>query len=250
MMVEYNHEQNLHTLEGPRKALPLIFADGRPESVLDVGCGQGTWVRAALDYGISDVYGLDGVDIPASKLLFEPARFRRCDLTAQVDLGRKFGLVLCLEVAEHLDEAFAPMLVQTLIKHADRVLFSAACPQQIGQHHVNCQWPDYWQKIFNGHGFACCDDVRWKIWGESLIEPWYRQNMFVARRNPDLAGKEQRIQPVLHPDILRYLESTALARALAANEARIVRGGQPVTWYLTVPFKAILSKLQRHAKWS
>jgi hypothetical protein len=54
----------------------------------------------------------------------------------------------------------------------------------------------------------------------------------------------------LHPDILRYLESTALARALAANEARIVRGGQPVTWYLTVPFKAILSKLQRHAKWS
>ena len=55
MMVEYNHEQNLHTLEGPRKALPLIFADGRPESVLDVGCGQGTWVRAALDYGISDV---------------------------------------------------------------------------------------------------------------------------------------------------------------------------------------------------
>src|SRR5437764_15267703 len=63
-IVNYNHIQNRHSVAGAQVALGLLFSQqGRPESLLDVGCGQGTWLRAALDLGIKDVCGLDGVPI-------------------------------------------------------------------------------------------------------------------------------------------------------------------------------------------
>ena len=93
-------------------------------------------------------------------------------------------------------------LVTSIVDHADTVLFSAACPDQFGQHPVNCQWPKYWQDLFNGHGFACDESIRWSIWIDSRIEPWYRQNIFFARYNPENAGREKRISPVIHPDMI------------------------------------------------
>jgi len=201
MTIDYDHQRNLHTLQGPRLALPIIFPSEFPRSVLDVGCGTGTWLRAAIDLGAGEILGIDGVPIAPEDLLFDARFFNNRDLTTYFDLGRKFDVALCLEVAEHLDEQFAPTLIATLTRHSDYVVFSAACPNQPGQHHVNCQWPSFWQGLFNEHGFACYDDLRWKIWDNEKIEPWYRQNLFTAKRIPDLAGREARIRSVIHPEI-------------------------------------------------
>jgi len=62
------------------------------------------------------------------------------------------------------------MLVTSLRAHADTVIFSAACPGQEGQGHINCQWPSYWQALFNRNGFECVDDIRPVIWGNTDIE--------------------------------------------------------------------------------
>ena len=204
MSIDYDHSANLHSLDGPRAALPKLFPVGLPESILDVGCGTGTWLRAAIDSGISDVIGIDGVEIPRDRLLFSSDKFYRRDLGAPVDLGRPFAVTICLEVAEHLDPDSGRILIHTLARHSDVILFSAACPGQSGQHHVNCQWPKYWQALFNSEGYACDDSPRWTIWDEPLIEPWYRQNIFMACRNPN-AGKELRIKSIIHPDMLRIL---------------------------------------------
>jgi 2-polyprenyl-3-methyl-5-hydroxy-6-metoxy-1,4-benzoquinol methylase len=144
MRVDYEHSQNKHTLEGPQTALPLILAEAKPRSLLDVGCGTGTWLKAALDFGIQDVFGVDGAEITKDKFLVPERLFRQQDLTVPWSLGRRFDVVLCLEVGEHLDEACAATLVDSLVGHSNWVLFSAACPGQPGQHHVNCQWPIYW----------------------------------------------------------------------------------------------------------
>jgi SAM-dependent methyltransferase len=200
-MIEYDHAKNLHTLAGPQAALPFIFAEAKPHSLLDVGCGTGTWLKASLDYGIKEVFGVDGVAIPPERLRIPLQNFAQADLTRPLDLKRTFDYVLCLEVVEHLDPQFAKTLIASLVRHAKRIVFAAACPGQPGQHHVNCQWPAFWQELFNAEGFSCEDSVRWQIWSNDRIEPWYRQNIFTARMDSRTAGREQRLRPVVHPEM-------------------------------------------------
>ena len=245
MSIEYDHSANHHTLAGPRAVIPVLFEERKPRSLLDVGCGTGTWLNAARAFGIIDVFGVDGVDIPADQLLIPPDLFRQQDLTVPWSLGRSFDAVLCLEVAEHLDEAYGPPLIKTLAAHADTIFFSAACPGQPGQHHVNCQWPVYWQQLFNDEGYICDDSVRWRMWSVAAIEPWYRQNLFLAQRAPERAGREPRIHAVLHPEIVSSGDGTFTSQTRQRLLRQIEAGSQEVIWYLRTPIKACWKKLER-----
>jgi len=240
-MISYDHSKNLHTQEGPRVAIPILFGDKVPFSLLDVGCGRGTWIKAAKESGVKECFGVDGVDITTDDLLFRKENFLHQDLTKPWDLKRRFDLVLCLEVAEHLDKGFAPILIDALTKHSDRIVFSAACPGQPGQHHVNCQWPEYWQRLFNDFGFVCQDEIRWKIWANSQIEPWYRQNLFVAVKNPLLAGREARLASVVHPDMI----PSFLDAAFGSHVKTIENGVMPAEWYIRTSTSSFWSKLKR-----
>ena len=244
MVIDYDHSKNIHTLSGPRSALRQLLSTEMPKSMLDVGCGTGTWLRVALDLGVTDVFGIDGVDVPSQTLLVNPMCFQRRDLTAPVDLGRKFDVVLCLEVAEHLDAEFGPVLIEALTRHSNRVLFSAACPGQPGQHHVNCQWPQYWQELFNQQGFVCDDSLRWQIWSERAVEPWYRQNLFSAFKDKSKAGKEARILSVIHPEMNGWMFPEV--ERFAAHVRHIENGYMPVKWYFEVPVIGLASKIKRH----
>lgn len=208
--VDYDYDLNrgLHTVRGAAEALRSFFPDHFPRSVLDVGCGMGTWLRACLDRGVTDLIGIEVSEIRNELLVVPKQIIQRADLRLPTDLGRKFELVICLETAEHLEPEKAETLFDTLTKHGDHILFSAAAPGQGGPNHVNCQWPDYWQAMFNARGYVCSDDCRWRIWQNAWIEPWYRQNMMTVTRDPARAGAEPRIEPVIHPDLLpSYFDS-------------------------------------------
>ena len=189
MTIDYDHSRGRHTREGAFAALSAVFRTMPPASLLDVGCGTGTWLRAATELGVRFVVGVDGIAVPEDTLHLVEQHIKILDLSRPFDLGRQFEMALCLEVAEHLPEASAHGLISSITRHADVVLFSAACPGQPGQHHVNCRWPEYWQAHFNSLGYACHDTVRWKIWHDENIEPWYRQNMFLAEKSPSTAGQ-------------------------------------------------------------
>jgi SAM-dependent methyltransferase len=243
--INYDHTQNVHTLEGPRAALPQILAIEKPTSILDVGCGIGTWLKVVLEYGISDVLGVDGVNIPESQLLI-PKNFFVChDLTKPLDLGRRFDLVLCLEVAEHLSESDGRNLIQSLTMHSDRIVFSAACPGQAGQGHVNCQWPGYWQQLFNDRGYVCDAELRRLLWDEQRLEVWYRQNIFLAKKDKAYASREPRIRPLIHPEIIPYFQQQSATDAFEEHVYQIEKGRMSVGWYLTVPMQGLFSKFVR-----
>lgn len=245
MSIDYEHARNRHTVEGPSIAFPhlISFLPEQAKSFVDVGCGTGTWLKAALENGFDDAVGIDGIALPPEKLAVPPAIVLQRDLTQPLRLGRRFDVANCLEVAEHLDQASAGTLIESLVGLADTVIFSAACPDQPGQHHVNCQWPAYWQQLFNAHGFACDDAVRWAIWDITTIEPWYRQNMFIAKRDPHAAGRERRIPSVRHP------EMAFLSPAIwEAHARRIADGSMPIVWYLSLPFTAMMGKLSRRLR--
>jgi len=240
--VEYDHARNrdAHTVTGARTAIRAVFGDQLPQSLLDVGCGWGTWLRAAIDLGVADVLGVDGGAIFREDFLCSYELFHSQDLCQPWDLRRRFDVALCLEVAEHLPSDVAPVLIEAITKHSDVIVFSAAAPGQPGQHHVNCQWPEYWQRIFNEYGYACDDSVRWLIWNNREIEPWYRQNIFVATRSIDLASREERIRPVLHPDML----GEAFLSERAKYKSELESGILPVSWYLSLPHRAVSAKLK------
>jgi SAM-dependent methyltransferase len=243
--IDYDHAANRHALVSPRIVVPFLFDGRRRRSLLDVGCGIGTWLRAAREYGIEDLCGVDGADIPATALQIPAELVRQVDLTTPWSLNRRFDVVLCLEVAEHLDEPAGRLLVETLTSHTDEIVSSAACPGQPGQHHINCQWPDYWQTQFNARGFVCSDAIRWRIWTESDVDVWYRQNMFVATRDTTRAGQETRLEAVVHPDFLEHLVYARASRAVVENLQSLQDGVLPVGWYAASVYKALAAKVRR-----
>src|SRR3712207_9571336 len=60
-----------------REAFGLL---GTPGTVVDVGCGVGTWLRAATELGAGSVLGLDGDWVPRDRLEIPEDRFVACDL--------------------------------------------------------------------------------------------------------------------------------------------------------------------------
>lgn len=239
--IRYDHAAHPATVTGAKAVLSMAFHLRVPESLLDIGCGTATWMRAAVDLGVRDVFGIDGIEVEPELLHVDRARIDRFDLSKPFDLGRRFEIALCLEVAEHLPENSSNDLIRSLAGHSNSILFSAACPDQPGQYHINCQWPSYWQGKFNRVGFVCDDSIRWRIWSDARIEPWYRQNIFWARRDPENAGREPRLKSSIHPDL--YHDMLDVARLNFANE--IASGIMPVTWYLTIPPVAAAAKLRR-----
>lgn len=246
MKIDYDHHANMHSTTGPCAVVEYLIASLEPKSVLDVGCGEGMWLYNFASRGVADVVGIDGVEVPRERLLFDPSKFRQMDLTQPFDLGRKFDLAVCLEVAEHLPAAAEAVLIESITRHADVILFSAACPDQPGQHHINCRWPAHWQQHFNRAGFSCDGELRLRFWDDETIEPWYRQNLFLAKRVSTRPIAEAPIPSLIHPQILatgmklQFLEEGAQLGIGSAAEGHL-----PIKWYLTTPLLGLLKKLRR-----
>src|SRR6266542_308161 len=136
------------SLTSAHHIVPIVLDLVRPKSVVDVGCGLGTWLAVFAKHGVEDILGIDGGYVPTEALHIPPSRFRSCALTEALLIDRAFDLVVSLEVAEHLPRESAETFVESLATLGPAVLFSAAIPFQGGTGHVNEQWPEYWVKLF------------------------------------------------------------------------------------------------------
>lgn len=205
MEIKYFHEEEIHNTSSAGLILPIVLGLINPKSILDIGCGIGTWLSVAKKLGIKDLIGVDGeyVDPKLLGKYLNNEEFLSYDLTQTLDLKRKFDLCLCLEVAEHLPESSSDTLVKTLIKHSDSILFSAAIPGQGGQNHVNEQWPNYWSEKFLKHGYVFLDIIRPLIWNNSNVDFWYKQNIFlVVKDSHELASNfPSSSLSLVHPEL-------------------------------------------------
>ena len=167
--------------------VPLILEWIQPRSVVDVGCGDGTWLSVFQASGIDDILGLDGSYVLSETLQIPKECFVSKDLSQSVSLNRTFDLAVSLEVAEHLPAESAPGFVESLTNLSDVVLFSAAIPHQGGTHHVNEQWPNYWIDLFESRGYIPVDSLRPRLWNDAAVQPWYAQNSFIFVRGDRLS---------------------------------------------------------------
>jgi SAM-dependent methyltransferase len=161
----------------------------RPASVFDIGCGNGAYLRLLERFGAGTVFGIDALPLEATVL--GAGQYATVDVSAPFDLGRRFDLVICVEVAEHLDPAREAVLIETIARHADRaIVFSAAEPGQPGHGHINCRPLAYWLDLWRARGWLPDAAESMAMRGLASLS-WFRRNLVVLHRAetiPDRCG--------------------------------------------------------------
>jgi len=124
----------------------------RPKRLADLGAGCGVYGQRFAEHGV-EVVSIDGVLPPAESSY--PVSIQIRDLTVPFEnVWGSFDLALCLEVAEHIPEALADAFLDNILRFSDRLVLSAAQPNQCGHHHVNERPKRYWVSKLAAKGFS------------------------------------------------------------------------------------------------
>ena len=179
----YQH-QFAESYDSAKKYVEILWPLYKPASVIDIGCGRGPWLKAFKDNGVAKLCGIDGDWNSQKKMADDALIFRSGDLNKPFVhiFDQKFDLAVSVEVAEHLKPQSAAMVVESLTKLSDVVLFGAAFTKQGGTNHLNEQLPTYWADIFSRFGYVPFDLFRPILWGDEIARFWYQQNAFLYVR--------------------------------------------------------------------
>jgi hypothetical protein len=178
------------SLLSARLYLKYLWQFVQPDSVLDVGCGRGAWLKACHELGSRTLLGYDGDWNSQSEMLDDNVQFHSIDLNEPFAPPHMVDLAISLEVAEHLKPSTAPQFVKCLTDASDVVLFSAAYVKQGGTNHINEQHHSYWARLFAEQDFAPFDLFRPVFWGNKDVCFWYRQNTFLYCRRSSKASDQ------------------------------------------------------------
>jgi hypothetical protein len=109
----------------------------RPNSVLDIGCGPGGYLKFFETLGAQRTVGVDGFEIGSP-----------------LQLDESFSLLICTEVIDHLAAALEDVVLDNIVAHArERIIFSGADVGQPGLGKVNCRPITYWLERFWARGW-------------------------------------------------------------------------------------------------
>ena len=195
-----------------------IVSDIASGSVLDAGCAIGLLVEALRNRGV-DAWG---IDISAYAIGQVPVPLKPyCAVHSVTEpLGRRFDLVVCIEVLEHLPRAQSELALANLCRHADDILFSSSPEDYKEATHFNVQPPEYWAEHFAKQGFY--RDVDFDA---GFITPWAAR--FRKRHEPShrLAKDYERKFWLLQNENAQLRQQAGLIRANLeqAEQARVER---------------------------
>ncbi len=161
----------------------IIIKNLNPQSIIDIGCGCGIYLRAFKDLGIVDVIGYDGSKNALKKSLLNNG-IKLHDVRKPLKLKRRYDLCLCIEVAEHIQKKYSGLLIDNLTNLSDIILFTAATPGQGGINHINEQHPNFWINLFKEKGFEYCEQLSKKIRNEmssKQVISWICKNLMIFK---------------------------------------------------------------------
>ncbi|MDE2446180.1 MAG: methyltransferase domain-containing protein, partial [Alphaproteobacteria bacterium] len=157
----------------------------QPQSILDLGCGNGVYPLLYRHLGVSDFLGVDGFELEATVL--DNVHYKKVDLHEPFSAGRQFDLVVCLEVVEHLKPAATGTIFKTIADHVTsngNILFSMAEPGQPGNGHVNCR--DIAEVLAAWKKLGWEPDVPRSLGLRAISSlQWFRRNLLLLRKSGD-----------------------------------------------------------------
>jgi hypothetical protein len=128
----------------------------------------------------------------------------RFSLSQPLDLNRRFDLVWCFEVAEHIHPDYVETFLDSLVRHSDTVAMSAAPPGQGGEGHFNEQPWSYWIAKLDTREYRLHEE-----WTDELraVKEFYSDNMMVFTRRRTFPDGQSALS--LAAARLRHIAGTA-----------------------------------------
>lgn len=163
-----------------------------PKTTIDLGCGAGDLTMVFLENDV-DAYGLEGTNNCTKELLFPIERLMVADLRKPIAFfktpegKKKYDLLTCLEVAEHIETEYVDRFIRNLALFSDRWLVSIN--PNPGKYHFTVKPFHWWaQKI------------------EAITNVRYREDIvYEFRRRLDWLNRASNIRMIL--DNLLYFEA-------------------------------------------
>jgi hypothetical protein len=136
----------------------------QPDSVVDFGCGIGSYLESCYFNQVSKFQGFDIGGEFAKKYTpnFLHKYIEYVDCTTPIECGT-FECVISFETIEHIEPSGTDIFIENLVNATDkalgRILFTGAPPEQEGCGHINCQTKEYWIEKFAKHNFYLNDEM-------------------------------------------------------------------------------------------
>ena len=128
-----------------------IIRSLKPKSVLDAGCALGFLVESLWDRGV-EAYGIDISEFAISQVRRDMQAY--CRQASIVDpLERRYDLITCIEVLEHLLPEQTETAIANLAAATDTILFSSDPSDITETTHFNVRPTIGWIKLFKNAGF-------------------------------------------------------------------------------------------------
>jgi SAM-dependent methyltransferase len=219
-----NQKKNPHSAS---LILPYIFdtLQIQPKSIVDFGCATGAWLGEAAKLGVRHLKGIEGDWVRKGDLVCNSIDLIHADVGTIINLDTKYDMALCLEVAEHIPQQCADVIIDNLLRASDIILFSAAIENQGGACHVNEQPQSNWINKFREQNYTCHDIIRPHFWSHQNVNVSYRQNAFIfTNRTFKLHTDVMRpIYDIVHPEVFARQLTVSRAMLFASNIRTAIR---------------------------
>jgi hypothetical protein len=159
------YQRDAYWLNWFGKIADRIVSEIGPATVLDAGCAMGMLVECLRDRGV-EAYGIDVSDYALGEVRIDIKPYcRKASITEP--LARRYDLIVCVEVLEHLPAEEAVAAAANLCDHTDDLIFSSTSTDFKEATHVNVRPPEYWAELFARQSFFRDVD-----YDPSYVAPW------------------------------------------------------------------------------
>ena len=174
-----NKNQNEHAFdESLAFCIVNYLKDKNLKSILDLGCGNGSYVRY---FNQNDLQS-DGYDGNPFTPEITNGFCGIADLSRALVLDKKYDCVMSLEVGEHIPKFYEEIFLGNIIRNTkDLVILSWAIPDQGGHGHVNCLENSYIKALMKEYGFEN------RLYAENILRrvcdlSWFKNTIMVFQR--------------------------------------------------------------------